>query len=225
MSTSANPSSERIRVLLADDHAMVRAGLRALLVSLAGVEVVAEAANGRDAARLAREHRPDIAMIDITMPELNGIDCARRIVQDCPATRVLMLSVHADETYLRESMQAGATGYLLKDSAPSELELALHALMRGEHYICPGVARHLVSDFVQGAAADAPAGPELTPRQREVLQLVAEGHGTRDIAARLNLSVKTIETHRAQLMERLDIHDVAGLTRYALRIGLVRDRG
>ena len=224
MSTSANPSSERIRVLLADDHALVRAGLRALLVSLAGVEVVAEAANGRDAARLAREHRPDIAMIDITMPELNGIDCTRRIVQDCPGTRVLMLSVHADEVYVRESMRAGATGYLMKESAPGELEVALHALMRGEHYICPGVARHLVSDFVQGTAADAPAGPELTLRQREVLQLVAEGHGTRAIAERLNLSVKTIETHRAQLMERLGIHDVAGLTRYALRIGLVRDR-
>jgi DNA-binding NarL/FixJ family response regulator len=216
--------SERIRVLLADDHALVRAGLRALLVSLAGVEVVAEAANGRDAARLSREHRPDIAMIDITMPELNGIDCARRIVRDCPGTRVLMLSVHADEVYVRESLQAGATGYLMKDSAPGELELALHTLMRGEHYICPGVARHLVSGFVQGAAADAPAGPPLTPRQREVLQLVAEGHGTREIAARLNLSVKTVEAHRGQLMERLGIHDVAGLTRYALRIGLVRDR-
>lgn len=216
--------SERIRVLLADDHAMVRAGLRALLVSLAGVDVIGEASNGRDAARLAREHRPDIAMIDISMPELNGIDCARRIVQDCPATRVLMLSVHADETYVREAIQAGATGYLLKDSAPGELELALHALIRGEHYICPGVARHLVSDLVHGAAA-VPAGPELTPRQREVLQLVAEGHGTRDIAGRLNLSVKTIETHRAQLMQRLGIHDIAGLTRYALRIGLVRDHG
>lgn len=216
--------NERIRVLLADDHALVRAGLRALLGSLDAVEVVAEAANGRDAARLAREHRPDIAMIDITMPELNGIDCARRIVQDCPGTRVLMLSVHADEVYVRESMQAGAAGYILKDSAPRELELALYALMRGEHYICPGVARHLVSDFVRGGAADVPAEPPLTPRQREVLQLVAEGHGTRDIAKRLNLSVKTIETHRAQLMQRLGIHDVAGLTRYALRIGVVRDR-
>jgi len=215
--------SARIRVLLADDHALVRAGLRALLVTLADVEVVAEAANGRDAARLAREHHPDIAMIDITMPELNGIDCTRRIVQDCPGTRVLILSMHADEIYVREAIQAGATGYMLKDAAPGELELALHALMRGENYVAPGVARHLISGFVHGVPADAPAGPELTPRQREVLQLIAEGRGTRDIAERLNLSVKTIETHRAQLMERLGIHDVAGLTRYALRIGLVRE--
>ncbi len=215
--------SARIRVLLADDHALVRAGLRALLVALADVEVVAEAANGRDAARLAREHHPDIAMIDITMPELNGIDCTRRIVQDCPGTRVLILSMHADEIYVREAIQAGATGYMLKDAAPGELELALHALMRGENYVAPGVARHLISGFVHGVPADAPAGPELTPRQREVLQLIAEGRGTRDIAERLNLSVKTIETHRAQLMERLGIHDVAGLTRYALRIGLVRE--
>ena len=216
--------SGSIRVLLADDHALVRAGLRKLLDSLAGVEVVAEAANGRDAARLAREHRPDIALIDIAMPELNGIDCARRIVHDCPETRVLILSMHADETYVREAIQAGAAGYMLKDAAPGELELALRALVRGEHYVAPGVAGHLISGFMHGAAADVPAGPELTPRQREVLQLIAEGHGTKDIAARLNLSVKTVETHRAQLMERLGIHDVAGLTRYALRIGLVRDQ-
>jgi DNA-binding NarL/FixJ family response regulator len=207
-----------IRILLVDDHNLVRSGLRTLVERMTGCEIVAEAANGRDACRLAREHAPDLVLLDVSMPELNGIDAARRILADVPQTRVLMLSMHDDEAYVREAVRAGASGYVLKDASDVELERAIHAVMRGETYLGAVAAQRLMTAVARGGA-EAKA---LTPRQREVLQLVAEGHSTRDIAERLHLSGKTVEAHRAALMQRLDIHDVAGLVRYALREGLIR---
>jgi DNA-binding NarL/FixJ family response regulator len=211
-----------VRVLIADDHRLVRAGIRRLLESMPGVEVVAEADDGRAAIRLAREHMPDLAILDIAMPELNGLDACARIVRDLPGVRVLMLSMHAEDAYVFDAVHAGASGYVLKDAALVELELAVRSVSRGDKYFSPAVSAALV-ERLRNATAEGRAGDPLTLRQREILQLVAEGHSTRDIADRLHLSVKTIETHRAELMRRLGIHDVAGLTRYAIKIGLVRD--
>jgi DNA-binding NarL/FixJ family response regulator len=210
-----------IRVLLADDHRLVRAGLRALLQSLEGVQVVAEAGNGYEALQLAQQHQPDIVIMDIGMEGLNGLEAAARIVKSTPAPRVIILSMHANEEYVRRSLQAGAAGYLLKGAEPAELELAIHAVMRGESYLTPAVSKQVVQDYLQGSGVKPDPLQDLTPRQREVLQLIAEGNSTKEIAHKLNLSIKTVETHRGELMNRLDIHDVAGLVRYAIRTGLV----
>jgi DNA-binding NarL/FixJ family response regulator len=212
----------KIRLLLADDHALVRAGMKSLLESAEGFEVVGEASNGREAVRLARTLKPDVALLDIAMPELNGLDAARRLGSECPEVRVLILSMHADPGYVRAAMQASAAGYVLKDAGVEELELAIRAALRGERYLDPRVSKHVIEGYVRGLEAEERA-PALTPRQREILQLIAEGRSTREIAERLHVSVKTVETHRAQLMDRLGIRDVAGLTRYAIRIGLVSD--
>jgi DNA-binding NarL/FixJ family response regulator len=211
----------KIRILLADDHALVRAGMKSLLESAEGFEVVGEAPNGREALRLAKALKPDVALFDIAMPELNGLDAARRLGTECPEVRVLILSMHTDPGYVREAMQAGTAGYLLKDAGVEELELAIRAALRGERYLDPRISKQVIEGYVRGL--DTPEGAALTPRQREILQLIAEGRSTREIAQRLHVSVKTVETHRAQLMDRLGIRDVAGLTRYAIRIGLVRD--
>jgi DNA-binding NarL/FixJ family response regulator len=217
-----------IRVILADDHALVRAGFHALLTSLEGVEVVAEASDGRQALQLVEANRPDLVLMDISMPELNGLDAVEKITRDYPQVRVIILSMHANEEYVLHALQAGAAGYLLKDAGIAELELAVRSVARGETYLSPPVSRSVIDDYLRrlGSTVEPggpPPGPEakLTPRQREVLQLIAEGRTTQEIAKRLNVGVKTVETHRAQLMERLDIHDVAGLVRYAIRIGLV----
>jgi DNA-binding NarL/FixJ family response regulator len=212
----------KIRILLADDHALVRAGMKSLLESADGFEVVAEAANGREAVRLARTVKPDVALFDIAMPELNGLEAARRLATECPEVRVLILSMHTDPAYVREAMQAGTAGYVLKEAGVEELELAIRAALRGERYLDPRVSKQVIEGYVKGLEGDTP-GAALTSRQREILQLIAEGHSTREIAQRLHLSVKTVETHRAQLMDRLGIRDVAGLTRYAIRIGLISD--
>jgi DNA-binding NarL/FixJ family response regulator len=209
----------KIRILLADDHALVRAGMRSLLESTEGFEVVGEASNGREAVRLAKALKPDIALFDIAMPELNGLDAARRLNAECPAVRCLILSMHTDPGYVREALEAGTAGYVLKDAGVEELELAIRAALRGERYLDPRVAKQVIEGYVRGLPA--PEAATLTPRQREILQLIAEGRSTRAIAERLHVSVKTVETHRAQLMDRLGIRDVAGLTRYAIRIGLV----
>lgn len=210
-----------IRLLLADDHRLMRAGLRALLHSLEHVQVVAEAGNGYEALQLAEQHRPDIVIMDIGMEELNGLEATARMAKLAPTPRVIVLSMHANEEYVRRALQAGAVAYLLKGAEPAELEFAIQAVMRGETYLTPAVSKQVIQDYLHSGAVKPDSLSELTPRQREVLQLVAEGHSTKDIARKLNLSIKTVETHRGELMNRLDIHEVAGLVRYAIRTGLV----
>lgn len=209
-----------LRILLVDDHKLVRAGIRSLLREIEGVEVVAEASDGAEALLLAERERPDVVLMDIAMKGMNGLDAAARLRERLPAAKVVILSMHTSEEYVLLALRAGAAAYLIKDSATSELELALQSVMRGETYLSPAISRQVVERYVQrvgeGAAADL-----LTPRQREVLKRIAEGGSTKEIAFELNLSVKTVETHRAQIMERLGIRDVAGLVRYAMRTGLV----
>jgi DNA-binding NarL/FixJ family response regulator len=209
------------RVLLADDHALVRAGFRSLLETIPGVQVVADADNGHDALRLIEEHRPHIAIMDISMPGLNGLEATARISAEFPSVRVIILSMHANEEYVLRALQAGASGYLLKDADPAELELAVAAVARGDTYLSPPVSRHVIDDYVRRVSDQRGPLDSLSPRQREVLQLIAEGNTTRQMAQLLGVSVKTVETHRAQLMERLDIHDIAGLVRFAVRTGVV----
>jgi len=212
-----------IRVLLAEDHTLIRAGIRALLEHLAGVQVVAEAGDGREALRLIEMHKPDVALVDIAMPGLNGLEVTARAAKDFPNVRVIILSMHANEEYVLQALRVGAGGYLLKDAGTSELELALRAVVHGETYLSPAVSKHVVADYVRrvGAEEQPRLLDQLTARQREVLQLIAEGRTTQEIANLLNVSVKTIETHRTQLMQRLDIHDIAGLVRYAIRMGII----
>jgi len=209
-----------IRVLLADDHALVRAGFRSLLESL-GARVVAEASDGHAALRLIDAHRPDIVLMDVAMPELNGLEAAARAAQLYPAVKVIILSMHASAEYARRAVRAGAAGYLLKDASIAELELALNAVMRGETYLSPAVSKHIMAVY-RSMDGETNSLDQLSPRQREVLQLIAEGHSRKEIAEKLSISVKTFDTYRAQLMQQLDIHDVAGLVRYAARMGLVR---
>jgi len=211
-----------IRVLLADDHALVRAGFRALAQNLAGVEVVAEAADGRDALALTKACQPDIVLMDISMTGLNGLEATARVVREFPQVRVIILSAHSSEEYVCQALRAGAAGYLLKDAGIAELELALRAVARGETYLSPAVSKHVISDYVRRVGSEAGSLDLLTPRQREILQLIAEGKTTKEIAGLLHLSVKTVETHRTQLMDRLDIHDIAGLVRFAIRVGLIK---
>jgi DNA-binding NarL/FixJ family response regulator len=210
-----------ISVVLAEDHALVRAGFRALLAAMPGVTVVAEAADGREALAVIAAHQPDVAVMDITMPGLNGIQAIAQARVEHPRVRVIVLSMHDNEEYVRQALRAGASAYLLKDSSPAELELAVRAVAQGGSYLSPMVSRHIVSDYLRRGSDGHAASDGLTARQREVLQLIAEGHTNQQMATTLNLSIKTIETHRAQLMDRLDIRDVAGLVRYAIRIGLI----
>lgn len=214
--------SHVLRVLIADDHALFRAGLRALLEGTPGVEVTGETADGREAVRLATQLQPDIVLMDVSMPECNGLMATARMARECPSVRVLILSMHSDEEYVAQALRAGAAGYLLKSARRDQLEIALHTVVKGDVYLCPRVA-HAVSYGLPGKWMTAVAPLErLTARQREVLQLLAEGLPMKAVAHRLGVSVKTVETHRAQLMERLDIHDVPGLVRFAIRTGVVR---
>ncbi len=211
-----------LRVMIADDHTLVREGIRSLLSKLAEVEVIGEAKDGIDAVRFCKQHAPDVVLMDIAMPELNGLDATTRIADASPSTRVLFLSMHANEEYMQQALQMGAAGYLLKGADLKELEFAIRSVARGERYLTPAVAKYMVEGYRNKGRNGATQLAQLTSRQREILQLIAEGHSTKDIAGRLNLSVKTIETHRAQVMKRLQIHDVAGLVRFAIRKGLVR---
>ena len=211
-----------IRVLLADDHALVMAGIRALVEELGTTQIIAEANNGRDAVALAKQHRPDLVIMDISMKDLNGIEATAQIMAEVPSTRVLILSMHTTEDFVRRAIKAGAAGYLVKDSAPLDLKMAIAAVLRDEIYLSPRVSKHVVAGFLHGKPhQDESSMDALTARQREVLQMVAEGKSTKEIAYQLNVSVKTVETHRAALMERLDIHDIAGLVLYAVRHGLI----
>lgn len=218
-----------IRVLLADDHTLVRGGIRALLRDLPRVEVIAEANDGREALSLIQSHQPDIVLMDIAMSGMNGLEATNRIHHEFPQVRVIILSMHQNEEYVLQALRAGASGYLLKDAGLAELDIALHAVARGETYLSPPVSRHVISDYVRRVGIDdvqddtAVQSPldRLTDRQREILQLIAEGQTTQQIAHRLSIGVKTVETHRMQLMERLDIHDIAGLVRFAIKTGLI----
>jgi DNA-binding NarL/FixJ family response regulator len=206
------------RILLVDDHVLVRAGIRALVEVIEGVQIVGEASNGREAVALAKEHLPDIVIMDVSMKELNGIEATEAIMAAVPSARVLILSMHAAEEFVRRAMKAGAAGYVVKDSVPMELRLAIDALARGEMYVSSRVSRHLVSALTDRAESSLDA---LSLRQREVLQMIAEGKTTKEIAAILRVSTKTVETHRAAVMLRLGIRDIAGLVMFAARNNLV----
>ncbi len=211
-----------VRVLLADDHKLVRAGFRAMLDSLGDVEIVGETGDGREALELIRQHRPDVALLDITMPSLTGLEVAARVANEMQNVRIIILSMHTTEDYIARAVRAGVSGYLLKNADPVELELALRAAVNGQMYMSPTVSKQLVEDYLRRMGPDAGPEEQLTARQREILQLIAEGKSTKDIAVTLDLSIKTVETHRKDLMDRLGIHDVAGLVRYAIRAGIIK---
>ena len=209
------------RVLLADDHSLIRIGVRTLVEQLGGMEVVGEASDGRMALEMIKKHSPDLVLMDIGMAGMNGLEATARVTKDFPGVKVIILSMHATEEYVWQALRAGACGYLLKDSGLSELELAINAVMKGEMYLTPTVNKKVVMDYMERLDTDQTPIERLTRRQREILQLIAEGNTVKEIAWELNLSAKTIETHRSQLMDRLDIHDVAGLVRYAMRMGII----
>jgi DNA-binding NarL/FixJ family response regulator len=210
-----------IQILLVEDHALVRAGIRALLEQLPEVEVVGEASNGYDALRLIGQHQPTVVLMDIGMAGMSGLEVMAQVAQSFPDIRVIMLSMHAHEEFVLQALRSGAAGYLLKDAGTAELELAIRAIARGETYLSPAVSQHVVGEYMRRVGSTPIGLDQLTPRQREILRLIAQGHTTKEIAQQLAISVKTVETHRAQLMERLDIYDVARLVRYAIRLGLV----
>ena len=211
-----------VRVVLADDHTLVRAGIRALLDKISGVEVVAEASDGRTVLNLVRQHRPDVVLMDISMPGLNGLEATSRIVKEFSAVRVIILSMHSNEEYYWRALKAGAAGYMLKKAATAQLEAALQRVMRGEIFLCREVAARLRKKFpVQGIANRRSPLEQLTGRQREILQLIAEGQNTKEIGDILKVSPKTVEYHRMKLMDSLNVHDVPGLVRFAMRMGLL----
>jgi DNA-binding NarL/FixJ family response regulator len=210
-----------IRVLVADDHALVRAGIRVLVERIEGVEVVAETGNGREALRLIKEHRPNIVLLDLTMPDVSGFAVLEQTARELPDVSMIVLSVHDNEEYALRALSLGAMGYLPKSAASAELERAIKTVARKEKYVSPELSRKTFLEHASDASRGRSPMAELTPRQLEVLRLIAERHSTKDIARRLDISAKTVESHRAQLMERLNIYDVAGLVHYAIRMGLV----
>ncbi|MGQ0509352.1 MAG: response regulator [Betaproteobacteria bacterium] len=206
------------RVILVDDHVIVRAGLRALLDRLEGIRVVAEAPDGATALELVRRDPPELVITDISMKQMDGVQLAASLKREFPQVRVIVLSMHAGADYVQQALGSGVSAYLLKDSAMVELELAVRAVLRGESYLSPAVSRQVMDGYVEATAPHA----ELTQRQREILKLIAEGSSAKEIAFQLGISPKTVEAHRAQIMERLQISDVAGLVMYALRTGLIQ---
>jgi DNA-binding NarL/FixJ family response regulator len=209
---------KKIRVLLADDHALVRGGIRALLEDLPELQIVAEASDGPEALRLIRQHRPDVALIESSISGLNGLELTALVRKECPGVHVIVLSTNADEEGLRQVLGWGADGYLTMSASAAELELAIKTVANGQTYISSSATK-LLEDFVRGSHETLKG---LTPRQREVLKLIAEGKSTKEIALALMISVKTVETHRTLLTDRLDIHNTAGLVRYAIKTGLIR---
>jgi DNA-binding NarL/FixJ family response regulator len=212
----------KTRVLVADDHAIVRQGLRALLEAEADFEVVGEAADGREAVRKALIMHPDVVIMDLSMPRMNGLEATARIVKECPSIRVVALTMHSSEEYVCSLLKAGARGYLLKESVSSDLVEAIHAVVRGGTYLHPSISTEVVDRYLKRPHPRTGAGmlEVLTPREREILQLIAEGHTNKEIAGLLVLAVKTIENHRTRIMDKLEIHNVAGLTRYAISHGI-----
>ncbi|MFY9225649.1 MAG: response regulator transcription factor [Blastocatellia bacterium] len=211
----------KLRILLADDHALVRSGIRALLEAQPDIEVVAEADDGREAIKLARDLCPDIAIIDIAMPELNGIDTLRQIFDVCPNIKVLACSMYSDLPYIVQSLRLGACGYLMKNSAKDDLIRAVQAAKAGKCFLSLDAATQLIEGFVRKVDSED-TKDSLTSREREILQLIAEGKSNKEIANKLNLSLKTIETHRTNLMRKLQVKEVTGLVQYAIRKGLIR---
>lgn len=210
-----------IRIVLADDHVLVRAGMKSLIENFDNCEVVGEAADGQEALRLIAKLEPDLVLMDIAMPKLNGLDATARAVNKIPGLKVVILSMHASRRYVIEAMRAGAAGYLLKHCQADELERAIDTVARGGKYLTPELSEAIVEQILAGEEA-AEAGEDfLTTRQREILQLVAEGQSSKEIAKSLNISSRTVDAHRSDIMARLNIHDVTGLVRYAISIGLV----
>ena len=218
-----NGIMDKIRVLLAEDHTIVRKGLRSLLDAEPDTEVVGEAEDGRKAIQLVEKLCPDVVLMDISMPGLNGLEATRQITKRFPEVKVLILTVHSDEEYIRQVLSAGASGYLVKQAAPSELASAIRAAYQGDFFPSPSISRELIEDYTRQAEAMSENDSllALTDREREVLQLIAEGHSNRQIAEILHISVKTVETHRAHLTDKLGIRSAAELTKYALRRGVI----
>ncbi|MBW2085109.1 MAG: response regulator transcription factor [Deltaproteobacteria bacterium] len=210
-----------MKVVLADDHSLFREGLKSLLAENSNVEIVGETGDGRSAVRLCQELAPDIIIMDVAMPELNGIEATRQILSECPGTRVIALSMHSSRRFVVDMLQVGASGYLLKDCAFQELATALSAVSSGQVYLSPSIASVVVERITGSAAADFTIAAKLTPREREVLQLLAEGKRSVAVAELLHLSVKTVQTHRRNIMDKLDLHSLPELTRYAIREGLI----
>ena len=212
-----------LRILLADDHTVVRQGLRKVLEERPDWQVVAEAGDGREAVRLAEQHRPDVAVVDVAMPLLNGIEATRQITKRAPQTKVLVLSMYSDEAYVTQMLKAGATGYLLKDSADVDLVQAVQAVSQGKSFFSPAVARLMSDDYAHQRGENAADRYEsLSEREREIFQLVAEGKTNKEMAALLFISPSTVETHRARIMEKLDLHSAAEIVLYAVRRGVIR---
>ncbi len=217
-----NKPIKPIRVILADDHTLVRAGIRALLEKLPDVEVLAEAGDGREVMKLAKTQEPDVILMDIAMPGLNGLEATARLHKELPKVRVIILSMHHNEEYVWKALKAGAAGYLLKKAATAELATAVQRVALGEIYLSQEISARLPANFALDGIADRKSPLEqLTGRQREILQLIAEGRNTKGIAELLQVSPKTIEYHRLKLMNCLNVHDVPGLVRFALRMGLI----
>jgi DNA-binding NarL/FixJ family response regulator len=210
-----------VRVLLADDHSLVRAGIRSLLEKIPGIEVVGEASNGREALELVKIRTPDIVLLDVAMSELGGLEALPRIHKSYPRTKVIILSAHANEEYVIRALRSGASGYMLKNAATAELELALDAVAHDKTYLSPSISCTVIAGYLDRIGGESGPLEQLTARQREILQMIAEGKNTKEVASTLGISVKTVEAHRLQLMARLGIHDVPGLVRYAIRSGLV----
>lgn len=210
-----------IRVLLAEDHELVRAGIRSLLEKMPGVKVVGEASNGREALELVRSESPNLVLMDIAMPVLGGLETLPRITKNFPRTKVVMLSAYATEEYVSRAFRSGASGYMLKQAAPGELEMMIRSVAQGKTYLSPSISRIVMNSYLERTDGELSPLEQLTTRQREILQMIAEGVNTKEIARTLDVSVKTVESHRLQLMARLNIHDVPGLVRCAVRNGLV----
>jgi two-component system response regulator NreC len=211
-----------LRILLADDHTVVRQGLRKVLEERPEWQVIAEAGDGREAVRLAEEHTPDVAVIDVAMPLLNGVEATRQIVRVSPQTKVLVLSMYSDEAYVTQILKAGATGYLLKESADVDLFQAVAAVARGKSFFSPAVAKLMLGDYARQRGEHPDRYETLSAREREIFQLVAEGRANKDIAALLSISPSTVETHRGRVMEKLDLHSAAEIVLYAVRRGVIR---